>query len=165
MLIEIAFFNDGTINTICAVYITIKLGVIFKQGYILDDCYKSSMHHAVHKTHSAGGGEEFVRIPSLSTFSGSSHAHRYLSTLSYHTRVCIPARCFTKCTHCTGFNHPPEGEPVLSAGSAAPRQRRCMLYEAWKKERQKLAVPKLASNRLSFLNRRYRSPYPSLPLY
>ena len=33
----------------------------------------------------------------------SSHAGSYPSP-----RVCIPERCFTKCTHCIEFNHPPQ---------------------------------------------------------
>ena len=45
----------------------------------------------------------------------SSHAGSYPSP-----RVCIPERCFTKCTHCIEFNHPPQEEPVLSARVSTP---------------------------------------------
>lgn len=40
----------------------------------------------------------------------------FCKPFSSFARACIPTRCFTKCTHCIEFNHPPwEEEPVLSA--------------------------------------------------
>jgi len=99
------------------------------------------MHHAtpMHKIHSAAGGsEEFVRIPArlsslpfllpvCRTQTGRCacvHGRMHVGTSSpvYHTRVCIPTRCFTKCTHCIGFNHPSRGRTSSFGAGNAPRR-------------------------------------------
>lgn len=115
---------------------------------ILGEPHRSAgaSRHAVHKMHpAAGGSEEFVRIPAHAALLFpspppiGSHARRhvYQSSPAYHTRACIPARCFTKCTHCTGFNHPPRGRTSSFGAGSAPRRDngRCVLYERKKEEK------------------------------
>lgn len=75
------------------------------------------VHHAIHAVKCIpppGGGEEFLRIPLFFAL----RRHTPLFPAHTNTRVCIPARCFTKCTHCTGFNHPLGGR-TSSFGAAS----------------------------------------------
>jgi len=101
--------------------------------------HRSALHHATsHPRESAPrrrGGCRGIRTNSgarsqrPAAFSLSlSSPHPFPST--WRTRVCIPARCFTKCTHCTGFNYPAtlaargRTSSLFRGRSRAARQRR-----------------------------------------
>lgn len=100
---------------------------------------------------------EFSSLPSLPRPAcrlPCTQAHLPTLPCPYHTRVCIPARCFTKCTHCTGFNHPPRGR-TCSFGAALRRDNGMLRVlrgggggGGKRSDTREPAVPKLAKNRL-----------------
>lgn len=93
--------------------------------------------HAVKCISSPRGGRGGREQWGIRTNSGA----RLLSSLPSgfaHPSVCIPARCFTKCTHCTGFNHPtlPPGGRTSSFGtSSAPHRDNAACFTRHEKKR------------------------------
>lgn len=63
--------------------------------------------------------------------------HTPLFPARTNTRVCIPARCFTKCTHCTGLITPHGGRTSsFGAGNAPHRDVACFTRRYEKKKKK-----------------------------
>ena len=142
--------------------------MVFQSRYPRRSPHRSTgaSRHAVHKIHpTAGGGEEFVRIPAraalFSAFSFPPPTGRLPCTQVHLPTLPLPT------THVFAFQRDvslnariapglttlPEGEPVsFGADSVVPRQRHVACFtrrrRRRKKERHKRAAPKLAKNRL-----------------
>ena len=126
------FWSKGTICATYNVVYLIQYTVVFNRD-ILGDPYRSTgaSRHAVHKIHpTAGGGEEFVRIPAraalFSVFSFPLPTGRLPCTQIHLPTLPLPT------THVFAFQRDvslnariapglttlPEGEPVLSGPTA-----------------------------------------------